>query len=144
MAATYDPANIFAKILAGQIPCVRVYEDAVALAFMDVMPCAEGHTLVIPKKPARNLLDVAPDDLAALMPIVQKVARAVKAGMAADGLTVQQFNEGAAGQSVFHLHFHLLPRWEGVALRAPGGPMAKPEALKRQAEKIAATLRMME
>ncbi len=144
MAATYDPANIFAKILKGQIPCTRVYEDAIALAFMDIMPCADGHTLVIPKKPARNLLDVAPDDLAAFMPVVHKLARAVKAGMAADGLTVQQFNEGAGGQTVFHLHFHLLPRWEGVSLRPPGGPMANPEVLKRNAEKIARTLRMME
>ena len=140
MTPTYDKDNIFAKILRGEAPCVKVYEDGAALAFMDVMPRADGHTLVIPKVPARTLLDIAPDDLAGLMPAVQKVGRAVRAGMKAEGLTLMQFNETAGGQQVFHLHFHLLPRWTGVALRPPGGPFQTAEALRPQAEKIIAAL----
>ena len=138
MTPTYDESNIFAKILRGEAPCVKVYEDGVSLAFMDVMPRADGHTLIVPKLPARNLFDIAPDDLARFMPAVQKVARAVKAGMQADGLVIQQFNEEAGGQQVFHLHFHILPRWVGVALRPPGGPFQPAEALKPQAERIIA------
>jgi histidine triad (HIT) family protein len=122
--ARYDPDNIFAKILRGEIPCQRVYEDAHTLAFMDVMPQGEGHTLVIPKAPARGLLDAEPDSLAALMASVQKVARAVKAAFDAEGLTVFQFNEPAGGQTVFHLHVHVIPRREGVALRRHEGGMA--------------------
>jgi len=140
LTPTYDKDNIFAKILRGEAPCVKVYEDGVALAFMDVMPRADGHTLVIPKVPARTLFDISPDDLAGLMPAVQKVGRAVRAGMKAEGLTLMQFNETAGGQQVFHLHFHLLPRWTGVALRPPGGPFQNAEALKPQAEKIIAAL----
>ena len=140
MTPTYDPNNIFARILRGEAPCVKVYEDEVALAFMDVMPRAEGHTLVIPKVPARTLFDIDPQDLAHLMPAVQKVGRAVMAGMKAEGLSLQQFNETAGGQVVFHLHFHLLPRWSGVALRPPGGPFQNAEALKPHADKIVAAL----
>lgn len=140
MTPTYDPTNIFAKILRGEAPCVKVYEDDVALAFMDVMPRADGHTLVIPKVAARALFDIDPADLARFMPAVQKVARAVMTGMKAEGLSVQQFNETAGGQQVFHLHFHLLPRWMGVALRPPGGPFQNAEALRPQAEKIIAAL----
>lgn len=140
MTPTYDPTNIFAKILRGEAPCVKVYEDDVALAFMDVMPRADGHTLVIPKVAARALFDIDPADLARFMPAVQKVARAVVTGMKAEGLSVQQFNETAGGQQVFHLHFHLLPRWMGVALRPPGGPFQNAEALRPQAEKIIAAL----
>lgn len=140
MTPTYDPTNIFAKILRGEAPCVKVYEDDVALAFMDVMPRADGHTLVIPKVAARALFDIDPADLARFMPAVQKVARAVMTGMEAEGLSVQQFNETAGGQQVFHLHFHLLPRWMGVALRPPGGPFQNAEALRPQAEKIIAAL----
>jgi histidine triad (HIT) family protein len=140
LTPTYDPTNIFAKILRGEAPCVKVYEDDVALAFMDVMPRADGHTLVIPKVPARALFDIHPADLARFMPAVQKVARAVMTGMKAEGLSVQQFNETAGGQQVFHLHFHLLPRWTGVALRPPGGPFQSAEALRPQAEKIIAAL----
>ena len=140
MTPTYDPTNIFAKILRGEAPCVKVYEDSVALAFMDVMPRADGHTLVIPKVPARALFDIDPADLARFMPAVQKVARAVMTGMKAEGLSVQQFNETAGGQQVFHLHFHLLPRWMGVALRPPGGPFQNAEALRPLAEKIIAAL----
>ena len=130
MTPTYDPDNIFARILRGEAPCVKVYEDELALAFMDVMPRADGHTLVVPKVPARNLFDIDPQDLARFMPAVQKVGRAVMAGMKAEGLTLQQFNETAGGQQVFHLHFHLLPRWSGVALRPPGGPFQNAEALQ--------------
>jgi histidine triad (HIT) family protein len=140
LTPTYDPNNIFAKILRGEAPCVKVYEDEAALAFMDVMPRAEGHTLVIPKAPARTLFDIDPQDLALLMPAVQKVGRAVMAGMKAEGLSLQQFNETAGGQVVFHLHFHLLPRWSGVALRPPGGPFQTAEALKPHADKIIAAL----
>ena len=140
MTPTYDPANIFAKILRGEAPCVKVYEDEVSLAFMDVMPRADGHTLVIPKVPCRTLFDLSPQDLARFMPAVQKVGRGVMAGMKAEGLLLQQFNEPASGQQVFHLHFHLLPCWAGVAIRPPAGPFQNAEALKPHAEKIIAAL----
>jgi histidine triad (HIT) family protein len=135
----YEETNIFAKILRAEMPAHKVFEDDVAFAFMDIMPRADGHTLIIPKTPCRNLLDIAAADLSALMPRVQKVARAVKHAMQAEGLTLQQFNEEAGGQIVFHLHFHLLPRWSGVALRPPGS-MEKPEVLAAHAEKIRAVL----
>ena len=138
MTPTYDPNNIFAKILRGQAPCVKVYEDELSLAFMDVMPRAEGHTLVIPKARARNLFDIAPEDLARFMPSVQRVVNAVMAGMKAEGISLQQFNEEAGGQQVFHLHFHVLPRWVGVPLRPPGGPFQSAEALRPHAERIIA------
>ena len=141
MAPAYDTNNIFAKILRGEAPCTRVYEDDVSLAFMDIMPRAEGHLLVIPKTAARNILDMPPKELALFMPSVQKVAIAARAAMAADGLSVLQFNERAGGQVVFHLHFHILPRWTGIELRPPGGPIAKGEALAANAAKIAAALR---
>jgi histidine triad (HIT) family protein len=140
LTLTYDPDNIFAKILRGEAPCVKVYEDDVSLAFMDVMPRAEGHTLVVPKVPARNIFDIAPEHLAHFMPSLHKLAHAVKAGMQAEGLTLMQFNETAGGQQVFHLHFHLLPRWTGVALRPPGGPFHSAEALRPHAERIIAAL----
>jgi histidine triad (HIT) family protein len=140
LTPTYDPTNIFAKILRGEAPCVKVYEDDVALAFMDVMPRADGHTLVIPKVAARTLFDLGAQDLARFMPAVQKVGRAVMAGMKAEGLLLQQFNEPASGQQVFHLHFHLLPCWSGVAVRPPGGPFQNAEALRPQAERIIAAL----
>ena len=136
----YDPQNIFAKILRGEIPCHKVFEDEVALAFMDVMPRCDGHTLVIPKAPSRGLLDAAPQDLAALLPRVQNVAAAAVRAFAADGLTLQQFNETAGGQVVFHLHFHLLPRREGIALRPHTGEMAKPEVLAEHAARIRAAM----
>jgi histidine triad (HIT) family protein len=136
----YDSNNIFAKILRGEAPCTRVYEDARALAFMDIMPRAEGHTLVIPKYAARTILDMPPDELALFIPSVQKVAQAAKSALAADGLSIMQFNESAGGQVVFHLHFHILPRWSGVDLRPPGGPIAKAETLAATAAKIAAAL----
>ena len=139
-AAAYDDQNIFAKILRGEIPCAKVYEDDLVLAFMDVMPQAEGHTLVVPKARARGLLDVAPDTLAALIVRVQKVAAAVKTAFSADGLTILQYNESAGGQSVFHLHFHVVPRMEGVDLKPHEGGMADAEVLKAHAEKIRAAL----
>ncbi len=136
----YDDQNIFAKILRGEIPCAKVYEDDLVLAFMDVMPQAEGHTLVVPKAPARGLLDVAPDTLAALIVRVQKVAAAVKTAFAADGLTILQYNEPAGGQSVFHLHFHVVPRMQGVDLKPHEGGMADAAELRAQAERIKAAL----
>ncbi len=140
MTLTYDENNIFAKILRGEAPCVKIYEDDVALAFLDVMPRADGHTLVVPKAPARNLFDIPPDALARFMPTVQKVAQAVMTGMQAEGMLLQQFNEEAGGQQVFHLHFHLLPRWPGVTVRPPGGPFQPADALRPHAEKIIAAL----
>ena len=140
MSHAYDPDNIFAKILRNEAPCARVFEDERALAFMDIMPRAPGHVLVIPKTSARTILDMPPDALASFMPSVQKVARAVKAAMAADGLSIMQFNESAGGQVVFHLHFHILPRWIGVALSPPGGPIEKSDTLAANAAKIAAAI----
>ncbi len=138
MSEAYDPSNVFGKILRGELPCEKVYEDDVALALMDIMPRGDGHVLVIPKVPARGLLDIAPADLSALIQRVQTVAAAVKSGMKADGLTVQQFNESAGGQVVFHLHFHVIPRWEGVSLKPHSGAMEKPEVLKAHADAIRA------
>ncbi|HEY8382838.1 MAG TPA: HIT family protein [Microvirga sp.] len=135
---TYDDNNVFAKILRGELPCQKVYETDTVLAFMDIMPRGDGHTLVIPKAKARNILDVAPGDLAEVMNAVQVVARAVKQAFGADGLTIQQFNESAGGQVVFHLHVHVIPRFEGVAMRPHTGQMEKPEVLAANAEKIRA------
>ncbi len=136
----YDDGNIFARILRGEIPCARVYEDEVALAFMDIMPRVEGHVLVIPKAPARTLLDIDADLLGALVARVQRVGRAAVTALGAEGLTLHQFSERAGGQEVFHLHFHLLPRREGEPIRPPGGPMEKPEVLAALAARIAAAL----
>ena len=136
----YEPTNIFAKILRGEMPCHKVFEDEVALAFMDIMPRSDGHCLVIPKAPSRNLLDADPDDLAALMPRVQRLARAARAGMRADGVTLQQFSETAGGQVVFHTHFHILPRWNDTPLRPHSGAMEKPDVLKENAARIIAAL----
>jgi histidine triad (HIT) family protein len=140
MSSYYASDNVFAKILRGEIDCHKVFEDSVALAFMDIMPRAEGHVLVIPKAPARNLFDAKPQDLSALITRVQTVAAAVKTAMQADGITLQQFNETAGGQVVFHLHFHVLPRWSGIALRPHTGVMEKPEILSALAAKIRAAI----
>ena len=137
---TYDDGNIFAKILRGEIPSHRVYEDADVVAFMDVMPQSNGHALVVPKAPSRNLLDADPAVLAKAIAVVQKLAVAVKKAFDADGVTVMQFNEAPAGQSVFHLHFHVIPRFEGAALKPHTGEMEKPEILAANAEKIRAAL----
>ncbi|MCA0906253.1 HIT family protein [Ruegeria marisrubri] len=137
--ADYDPDNIFAKILREEIPCMRVYEDDETLAFMDIMPRADGHLLVIPKTPCRNVLDATPEQLTAVVKTVQKMARAVKSAFDADGVTIQQFNEAAGGQEVFHLHFHVLPRHEGVSMRPPG-KMGDFELIGEHAKKISAAL----
>ncbi|MCB1457607.1 MAG: HIT family protein, partial [Nitratireductor sp.] len=110
---SYDTNNIFAKILRGEIPCHKIYEDDHNLAFMDIMPRGEGHCLVIPKAPVRNILDADDAVLSALYPAISKVARAARAAFNADGLTIQQFNESAGGQVVFHMHVHVIPRFEG-------------------------------
>ena len=137
---SYDDSNVFAKILRGELPSHKIYEDADTFAFMDIMPRGDGHCLVIPKAPSRNILDANPADLATLIGSVQKVSRAVVRAFSADGVTVQQFNEPAGGQVVFHLHFHIIPRFEGVALRPHTGQMEKPETLAANAEKIRAVL----
>ena len=137
---SYDPNNIFAKILRGELPCYKVYEDDKAFAFLDIMPRAPGHTLVLPKAPARNILDVAPADLAHVMTVAQKIALAALTAFEADGITVQQFNEGAGGQVVFHLHVHVIPRKAGVPMKPPAAEKEKPEALAEHAKKLAAAL----
>lgn len=137
----YDPSNIFAKILRGELPAHRVYEDDRALAFLDIMPRAPGHTLVIPKNPARNILDIDADDLGHVAGIAQRIARAGMKAFAADGITVQQFNETAGGQVVFHLHVHVIPRHDGVALRPAATYKASNEELAATAEKIRAALK---
>lgn len=138
--ATYDPDNIFAKILRGELPCHKVYEDEHALAFLDIMPRAPGHALVLPKAPARNILDIAPDDLAHVMKVAQKIARAGVTAFDADGITVQQFSEAAGGQVVFHLHVHVVPRKDGVALRPPASFKEDPAVLAEHAKRLTAAL----
>lgn len=139
--SAYDPDNVFAKILRGDLPSQTVYEDEATLAIMDIMPRADGHVLVLPKTPCRNLFDAPAEALQAVALVTQKLARAVKAAFSAEGVTVQQFNESAGGQVVFHLHVHIMPRFEGVALRPHTGAMEKPEVLAANAEKIRAALK---
>lgn len=136
---TYDDTNIFAKILRGEIPSTRVYEDDETVVFMDIMPRADGHVLVIPRTPCRNILDATPAQLTACMATVQKMGRAVMKAFDATGVTVQQFNEADGGQEVFHLHFHVLPRRAGVSLRPPG-KMEEQAVIQAGAEKIRAAL----
>jgi histidine triad (HIT) family protein len=138
----YDDANIFAKILRGDAPAAKVFEDDHVLAFMDVFPQARGHTLVIPKhSTARNLLEAEPETLEHLILGVQRVARAVRAALKPDAVAIMQFNGAVSGQSVFHLHFHIVPRWSGVALRPHGqGGMADPAELAVLASEIAAMI----
>ncbi len=137
---TYDPANIFAKILRGEIPAHKVYEDATALVTMDIFPQSRGHLLIIPKAASRNLLDADPKALSAVMPLVQRVAKALLAATGADGLRLAQFNEAPAGQTVFHLHFHLIPVYEGTALAPHAGGKADDAELAALAKAIAAKL----
>ena len=139
---TYDDGNIFAKILRGEMPAARVFEDDHVLAFMDVFPQARGHTLVIPKhSQARNLMEEEPQVLSHLILGVQRVTRAVRAALKPDGIVVTQFNGAPAGQTIYHLHFHIIPRWEGVPVgRHAAGGMADPEELKALAAKIAAQI----
>jgi histidine triad (HIT) family protein len=131
---------VFAKILRAELPCHKVYEDADTLALMDIMPRCDGHTLVIPKTLARNVLDASPEQLAACMRTVQKIARAAMTAFGAPGVTIQQFNEPAGGQVVFHLHYHVMPRHDGVALRPHTGKMADNALLAAQAETLKAVL----
>jgi histidine triad (HIT) family protein len=137
---SYDPDNIFAKILRGEIPCHRVFEDAHTLAFLDIMPRTPGHTLVIPKAPARNILDIAPDDFAYVARTAQRIARAAMTAFEAEGITVQQFSERAGGQAVFHLHMHVMPRHSGVALLPPMSHKESPEVLQDHARRLAEAL----
>ena len=137
---TYDPNNIFAKILRGEIPAHKVFEDAHTLAFMDIMPQADGHTLVIPKEGAANLFDLSPGMAAHLIQTTQTVARAVKSAMNAPGVMVMQLNGAEAGQTVFHIHFHIIPRWSGLDIKLHARGMADPTVLKSHAEKIRAAL----
>lgn len=136
----YDDSNIFAKILRGEMPCHKVYEDDVAFAFMDIMPRTQGHCLVIPKFACRNLFDADPDGLAELITRVQMIAGAAKTAFAAEGITLQQFNEEAGGQVIFHLHFHILPRWAGIELLPPASAIENPQVLEANAAKIAAAI----
>src|ERR1700726_1026526 len=137
----YDPDNIFAKILRGELPCHKIYEDAKTFAFLDIMPRAPGHSLVLPRAPARNILDVAPDDLAHVMKVAQRIAKVSVEVFGADGVTLQQFSESAGGQVVFHLHVHVIPRKEGIALKPPASVKEAPDVLKEQAARLAAALR---
>ena len=136
----YDPNNIFAKILRGEFPCHKIYEDDKVLAFLDIMPRAPGHALVMPKAAARNILDVPPDDLAQVMKVAQRIAKVSIDKFGADGVTIQQFNESAGGQVVFHLHVHVIPRKDGIALKPPASVKEAPEVLKQQAATLAAAL----
>jgi histidine triad (HIT) family protein len=137
---SYDPNNIFAKILRGELPSYKVYEDDKAFAFLDIMPRAPGHTLVLPKAPARNILDISPGDFVHVMTVAQKVAKAAMKTFEADGVTMQQFNEGAGGQVVFHLHVHIIPRKAGVAMKPPASAKEAPDVLAEQAKKLAAAI----
>jgi histidine triad (HIT) family protein len=137
----YDPNNIFAKIIRGELPAYKVYEDDRSMAFLDIMPRAPGHTLVIPKAPARNLLDIKPEDLSHVMNVAQKIAHAGMKAFDADGITVQQFNEPAGGQVVFHLHVHVIPRKAQISLKPPASVKETPEMLTAHAEMIRAALK---
>jgi histidine triad (HIT) family protein len=137
----YDANNLFAKILRGELPCYKVYEDDKTLAFLDIMPRAPGHVLVLPKAPARNILDISPDDLAHVIKVAQKIAKVSVEVFGADGVTLQQFNESAGGQVVFHLHMHIIPRKAGMPMKPPATEKAAPDVLADQAKQLVAALR---
>jgi len=137
---SYDSNNIFAKILHGEIPCVKVYEDARTLAFMDVMPESDGHVLVVPKEGAENILDLSPDGMAAMMATTQKVAKAIDKALNPDGILLKQYNRAAAGQSIFHVHFHIVPRWEDMPMAPHGKVMVEASRLEPIAAKIRSAL----
>jgi histidine triad (HIT) family protein len=137
----YDNNNVFAKILRGEFPCHKVYEDEHVLAFLDIMPRSPGHTLVIPKAPARNILDIAEEDYVHVARMTRKIARAAMAAFKADGITVQQFNETAGGQVVFHLHVHVMPRHDGIALLPPASRKEDVKVLEENATKLVAALK---
>jgi len=133
---SYDRNNVFAKVLRGELPSHKIYEDEDTLAFLDIMPRSEGHALVVTKEAARDLFDVSPKALVKLMAVVQKLAPQIKDAMGADGVLIAQYNGAAAGQTVFHLHVHIIPRKEGVELESHGGKMADQATLAATAEKI--------
>lgn len=137
----YDPNNPFAKILRGEFPCAKVYENDHVLAFLDIMPRVPGHTLVIPKAPARNILDITEEDYLHVGRAVRTISRAAKTAFAADGITVQQFNEHAGGQMVFHLHVHVMPRHNGDSLLPPASRKEDPKVLEENAAKLIAALK---
>ncbi|WP_339736893.1 HIT family protein [uncultured Maricaulis sp.] len=137
---SYDPDNIFAKILRGELPCVKVYEDEAVLSFMDIFPQAPGHVLVVPKEAARNALELSDDALAAAMLRVKKIGNAVKAALAPDGIMIAQLNGAPAGQTVFHVHFHIIPRSDGAQMAMHAGGKADMAELEAQARKIASFL----
>src|SRR3954453_17369460 len=137
----YDNSNIFAKILRGELPCNNIYEDDHVLAFLDIMPRCPGHTLVIPKAPARNILDISPEDFAHVPRGAHRIARAAITAFKADGITVQQFNEPAGGQVVFHLHMHVMPRHNGVALLPPASRKEDGKVLEENAARLIAALK---
>jgi histidine triad (HIT) family protein len=136
----YDNNNPFAKILRGEFPCHKIYEDEHVLAFLDIMPRAPGHTLVIPKAAARNILDIKEEDFVHVAHATRRIARAAMTAFKADGITVQQFNEAAAGQVVFHLHVHIMPRHDGIALLPPASRKEDVKVLEDNATKLAAAL----
>ncbi len=140
MPAAYDPNNIFAKILRGELPCYKVYEDEHILSFLDIMPRSPGHTLVIPKARARNIFDISPDDYARVARVAHKIAAAAMKAFEADGITIQQFNEPAGGQVVFHLHMHVMPRLDGIALLPPGSRKEDVKVLEDNTTKLIAAL----
>jgi histidine triad (HIT) family protein len=137
----YDPNNIFAKILRGEFPCHKVYEDDHVLAFLDIMPRSPGHTLVIPKAPARDIIDIKIEDYLHVARATHKIAAAAKQAFNADGLTIQQFNEAAGGQVVFHLHVHVMPRHDGIALLPPASRREDVKVLEDNATKLIAALK---
>jgi histidine triad (HIT) family protein len=140
MLMAYDNSNVFARILRGEIPCVKVFEDEKTLAFMDVMPQADGHVLVIPKEPAENILDLSPDSAAAMMATTQRVAKAVNKGLNTPGIMLAMLNGAPAGQSVFHVHFHVIPRSAGVDMGLHARAMVDPKSLEPIAAKIRSAL----
>ncbi|MGO4331565.1 HIT family protein [Cupriavidus sp. 2TAF22] len=141
MSKTYDPNNIFARILRGELPCNKVYEDADTIAFMDIMPQSDGHTLVVTKEPAAEIFDLSEAAAGAAIRTTQRIARAVRAAFNPDGISIGQFNGAAAGQTVPHVHFHIVPRYADRALRGHGTDMQDPEILEQHAERIIAALR---
>lgn len=137
----YDNQNIFAKIIRGEIPCYKLYEDDDVLAFLDVFPQSFGHSLVIPKRAAaRNLLEVDADSLAKVITVVQMLTKVLVAELQPAGVQVAQFNGAPAGQTVFHLHMHIVPRYEGEALAVHAGGKAEPEALAALQARIVARM----
>ncbi len=140
MSTAYDPNNIFARILRGELPCIQVYEDQDTIAFMDIMPQADGHVLVVPREQSVDLFDLSPQGAQAAIVATQRVARAVRRAFQPDGISIGQFNGAAAGQTVPHVHFHIVPRYEDHSLRGHARDLQEPEVLKAHAARIIAAL----